>query len=48
MEPSTAIGSSIFLYILAFIAVMIVAGYFTYSISPRGKKRREDKRNNRR
>ena len=48
MEPSAAIGSSIFLYILAFIAVMIVAGYFTYSISPRGKKRREDKHNNRR
>ena len=47
MEPSAAIESSIFLYILAFIAVMIVAGYFTYNISPRGKKRREDKRNNR-
>ena len=48
MEPSAAIGSSIFLYILAFIAVMIVAGYFVYSISPSGKKRREDRRNNRR
>ncbi|WP_274902237.1 hypothetical protein [Psychrobacter sp. DAB_AL62B] len=48
MEPSAAIGSSIFLYILAFIAVMIIAGYFTYSISPRGKKRREEKRDNRR
>ncbi len=48
MEPSAAIESSIFLYILAFIAVIVVAGYFTYNISPRGKKRREDKRNNRR
>ena len=48
MEPSAAIESSIFLYILAFIAVMIVAGYFTYRISPRKKKRREEKRNNRR
>ncbi len=48
MEASPLIGTSIFLYILAFIAVMVVAGYFTYRISPRGKQRREDKRNNRR
>ncbi|SNT69994.1 MULTISPECIES: hypothetical protein [unclassified Psychrobacter] len=47
MNPSTFIGSSIFLYILAFIVVMVVAGYFTYRISPSGKKRREE-RNERR
>ena len=43
METSTFIGSSIFLYILAFIAVMVIAGYFTYRISPQGKKRREER-----
>jgi len=43
MNPSSFIGSSIFLYILAFIAVMVVAGYFTYRISPGGKKRREER-----
>lgn len=47
MEASPLIGTSIFLYILAFIAVMVVGGYLTYRISPRGKKRRED-RNKRR
>ncbi|WP_201526041.1 MULTISPECIES: hypothetical protein [Psychrobacter] len=45
---SLLIGSSIFIYILAFIAVMAIGGYLTYRISPKGKKRREDKRNNRR
>lgn len=48
METSTFIGSSILLYILAFIAVMIISGYFTYHISPARKKRREEKRNDRR
>lgn len=45
MEPSTFIGSSIFLYIIAFILVMIIAGYVTYRTSPKRKQQREDKRN---
>ncbi|MDN6276315.1 hypothetical protein [Psychrobacter sp.] len=45
MEPSTAIGSSIFLYIVAFIAVMCVGGYLTYRTSSKRKQRREEKRN---
>ncbi|WP_182406398.1 hypothetical protein [Psychrobacter sp. GP33] len=48
MDASPPIGISIFIYILAFIVVMIIAGYFTYHISPGRKKRREEKRNNRR
>lgn len=47
MNTSPFIGTSIFLYIVAFIAVMVVGGYLTYRISPRGKKRREE-RNKRR
>lgn len=39
MEPSTFIGSSIFLYIVAFIAVMVIGGYLTYHISPKRKQR---------
>ncbi|MBO1531069.1 hypothetical protein J3492_07550 [Psychrobacter sp. F1192] len=45
METSAFIGSSIFLYILAFIVVMAIGGYLTYRISPKRKKRRENKRN---
>ena len=45
MEPSAFIGSSIFLYILAFIAVMVIGGYLTYRTSPKRKQRREDRRN---
>ena len=48
MDTSPLISTSIFLYIVAFIAVMIIAAYFVYRISPRGKQRREEKRNNRR
>ncbi|MCH1782543.1 MULTISPECIES: hypothetical protein [Psychrobacter] len=44
MEPSAFIGSSIFLYIIAFIAVMVIGGYLTYRTSPKRKQRREDKR----
>jgi len=44
MESSTFIGSSIFLYIVAFIAVMVVGGYLTYHISPKRKQRPESKR----
>ncbi|MGO2277683.1 MULTISPECIES: hypothetical protein [unclassified Psychrobacter] len=45
METSTFIGSSIFLYIVAFIVVMVIGGYLTYRTSPKRKQRREDKRN---
>lgn len=45
MEPSPAIGSSIFMYIAAFVLVLIVLGYLTYRISPSRKKRLEEKRN---
>jgi len=47
MNPSPLIGSSIFLYILAFIAVLALGGYLTYRTSPGRKKRREE-RNKRR
>ena len=45
MEPSALIGSSIFLYIAAFIVVMIIGGYLTYRTSPKRKQRRENRRN---
>ena len=45
MKPSAFIDLSILLYIVAFIAVMVVAGYFTYHISPKRKQRIENKRN---
>ncbi len=48
MDTSIFIGSSIFLYIVAFIVVLAIFGYLTYRVSPKGKARREDKRNNRR
>ncbi|MDN3398240.1 hypothetical protein QL919_05810 [Psychrobacter sp. APC 3426] len=44
MESSAFIGSSIFLYIVAFIAVMVVGGYLTYRTSPKRKQRRDHKR----
>ena len=48
MDTSIFIGSSIFLYIVAFIVVLAIFGYLTYRVSPKGKARREDRRNNRR
>ena len=42
---SLLIGSSIFMYIVAFLAVMADGGYLTYRTSPTRKQRREDKRN---
>ena len=42
---SLMIGSSIFMYILAFLAVMAIGGYLTYRTSPKRKQRREEKRN---
>ena len=40
---SFLIGSSIIMYILAFLAVMAVGGYLTYRTSSGRKQRREDK-----
>ncbi|WP_446442716.1 hypothetical protein [Psychrobacter sp. 1176_08] len=45
METSSFIGSSIFLYIVAFIIVMAIFAYLTYRTSPKRKQRREDRRN---
>ena len=42
---SLMIGSSIFMYIVAFLAVMAIGGYLTYRTSPKRKQRRADKRN---
>ncbi|WP_156410076.1 hypothetical protein [Psychrobacter sp. ENNN9_III] len=44
MESSAFIGSSIFLYIVAFIVVMVVGGYLTYHTSAKRKQQRKDKR----
>lgn len=44
METSSFIGSSIFLYIVAFIIVMAIFAYLTYRTSPKRKQRREDRR----
>ncbi len=44
MEPSAFIGSSIVLYIVAFIAVLIVGGYLIYRISPKRKQHIANKR----
>ena len=45
IAASLLIGSSIFMYIVAFLAVMAIGGYLTYRTSPKRKQRREDKRN---
>ena len=42
---SLLIGSSMFMYILAFLAVMAIGGYLTYRTSSERKQRREDKHN---
>lgn len=44
---SLAIGSTIFMYILALFAVLGFFAYLTYSISPKGKQRRADRREKR-
>ncbi|AMN49542.1 MULTISPECIES: hypothetical protein [unclassified Psychrobacter] len=44
MESSTFIGSSIFLYIVAFIAVMVLGGYLTYHTTAKRKRQLKDKR----
>ena len=48
METSPLIGTSIFLYIIGAVIVLIISAYVVYHTSPRGRQRREDKRNNRR
>ncbi|MGM8871782.1 hypothetical protein ACS8E3_08850 [Psychrobacter sp. 2Y5] len=45
IAASLFIGSSIFLYIVAFIIVLVFFGYLTYRVSPKGKSRREERRN---
>lgn len=45
---SVFIGTSIFLYIVALIVVLAFFGYLTYRVSPKGKARREERRNRRR
>ncbi len=47
MGASLFIGTSIFIYIIAFILVLVFFGYLTYRVSPKGKARREQKRNKR-
>lgn len=50
MEPSAFIGTTIFLYIVALLAVLTFFGYLVYRTSPKGVARRQekrDKRNNR-
>lgn len=48
ISASLFIGSSIFLYIIGFLAIMAVGAYLTYQVSPKGKKRREEHRERRR
>ncbi len=40
---STFIGTSIFLYILAFMAILVIGGYLTYRSGVLSKRRREEK-----
>lgn len=47
IAASLFIGTSIFMYILAFIIVMAIFAYLTYSISPKGKERRAARRDKR-
>lgn len=44
MDTSPVIGTSIFLYIIGAIVVLIISAYAVYQISPRRKQRREAKR----
>lgn len=48
MNTSPVIGTSIFLYIIGAVVVLIISAYVVYRTSPRGRQRREEKRNNRR
>lgn len=48
ISASLAIGSTIFAYIVALLVVLGFFGYLTYRISPKGKARREERREKRR
>ena len=48
VSASLLIGSTIFMYILALLVVLAFFAYLTYSISPKGKARREERREKRR
>ncbi len=45
---SAFIGTTIFLYIVALIAVLAFFGYLTYRVSPKGKQRRAERHERRR
>lgn len=47
LGASVFIGSTIFIYIIALLAVLAAFGYLVYRTSPGGQKRREEKRNRR-
>lgn len=44
---SLLIGSTIFMYIVALLVVLAGFGYLTYRVSPKGKARREERRDRR-
>lgn len=44
---SLLIGTQIFLYIIALIVVLAFFGYLVYRTSPKGKARREERRERR-
>lgn len=44
LSASVFIGTSIFLYILAFMAILIIGGYLTYRSGVLSKRRREERR----
>lgn len=44
---SVFIGTTIFLYIIALLAVLTVFGYLVYRTSPKGKARRQERRDRR-
>lgn len=47
ISASLVIGSTIFAYIVALLVVLGFFGYLTYRVSPKGKARREAKRESR-
>lgn len=47
MDTSPVIGTSIFLYIIGAVVVLIISAYVVYHTSPRRKQRREAKRHDR-
>ncbi len=43
ISASMLIGTSIFLYILAFMAILVLGGYLTYRSGVLSKRRREER-----